>query len=90
MSTDPNATISASSDAIDDLVSAPAEQISQERAIGFQMMKNKMLEVYANKLKTGKTPILVRGAQLQSYRDGLNDSFDMFTKIIDEQEGISG
>lgn len=92
MTTDPNSPIE--SDAIDDLISGPAQHLGEQREMGFKMIKHRMAETYAKKLKSGKAPIMVRGSMLSAYGEALEDAFRVFTQIVEgsgmDSEGMSG
>lgn len=92
MTTDPNQPIE--TDAIDDLISAPAQAMGEQRDLGFKMIKHRMTEAYAKKLKSGKAPIMVRGSMLTAYAEALEDAFRVFTQMVEasgmDSEGMSG
>ncbi len=92
MSTDPNQPIE--TDAIDDLISGPAQNLGEQREMGFQMIKHRMAETYAQKLKSGRSPVMVRQSQLASYIEALDDAFRVFTQIVEgsgmSSDGMSG
>ncbi len=92
MSTDPNHPIE--SDAIDDLISGPAQNLGEQREIGFKMIKHRMAEAYARKLKSGKSPVMVRQSMLSAYGEALEDAFRVFTQIVEgsgmDADGMSG
>lgn len=81
MSTDPNQPIE--SDAIDDLISGPAQNLGEQRELGFRMIKERMAVAYAQKLKSGKSPVMVRSAMLSAYGAALEDAFRVFTQIVE-------
>ncbi len=83
MSTDPNQATGVNTDAIDDLISGPAQNLGQERELGFKMIKQRMAEAYARKLKSGRSAVMVRQAQLTAYGEALEDAFRVFTQIVE-------
>lgn len=92
MSTDPNFPIE--SDAIDDLISGPAQNLGEQRELGFRMIKQRMAEAYAKKLRSGRSQVMVRQSMLQAYGEALEDAFRVFTQIVEgsgmDSEGMSG
>lgn len=71
---------------VEDLISGPAERLSKEREMGFQIVKNAMITAYAGKLRTSRANTLVRQSMLTAYKEAVDDAFKVFTKIIDEGE----
>jgi len=94
MITDPNEVKHVEGDAIDDLISGPAQHLGEQREMGFRMIKHRMAEAYARKLKSGRSPAMVRGSMLQAYGEALEDAFRVFTQIVEgsgmDSEGLSG
>lgn len=70
-------------DAIDDLISGPAQNLGEQREMGFRMIKQRMADTYATKLKSGRSPTLVRQSMLTAYGEALEDAFRVFTQIVE-------
>jgi hypothetical protein len=61
--------------------SGTPRSLGEKRDYGFQVMRARMLEVYAAKLKHVNP--LVRGAKLEAYNQALNDAFSVFAQIVE-------
>lgn len=85
-STDPNHPIE--TDAIDDLISGPAQNLGEQRELGFRMIKSRMAGAYAQKIQSGRTPKMVQASMLKAYGEALEDAFRVFTQIV-EGSGMS-
>lgn len=80
--TDPNEGVG-NTDAIDDLISGPAQNLGEQREMGFRMIKERMATTYAAKLRSGKAPVMVRQSMLTAYGEALEDAFRVFTQIVE-------
>ncbi len=70
-------------DPIDELIQAPAQNLGEQREMGFALIKNRMADAYSKKLQSGKTPALVRQSMLAAYQVALEDAFRVFTQIVE-------
>jgi hypothetical protein len=79
-------------DAIDDLISAPAQNLGEQRDLGFKMIKGRMAEAYSRKLMSGRSPVMVRNSMRIAYIEALEDAFRVFTQIVEgsgmDSEGL--
>jgi hypothetical protein len=70
---------------IDDLISAPAQDLGEQRELGFKLIKQKMAEAYLKKIQ--HTNHMIRGAMIISYKEALEDAFRVFSQIVESQGG---
>lgn len=71
-------------DAVDDLISAPAKAMSEQRKMGMMMILNAMVTKYADKIKTSAMPHMLRGPKLEAYRDGAKDMFEVLYRHMED------
>lgn len=76
---------------IDDILQGPPESLSEQRELGFNLMKNQMAQAYAAKLKSRgrRTSLLLRQSMLNAYQEALKDAFQVFSKIAEESADVS-
>lgn len=70
---------------IDDIVSGKAVDLGQQRMAGLNMIISRMVEVYARKLGSGRTPVMVKQSMLVAYKEGCDDALKVFTNMIEGQ-----